>query len=186
LGSSLAFMAARRLMRERVARVVGRRRPKLRAYLDGVHAEGWKVVVLLRLGSPIPGTVLNYAAGMTGLPLLVFSCATLIGIAPQVILFVWLGMLGQSALNGPETGSIQAALLGVGVLTTVAAAAVVSRAAKARLAAQNGTLPHVVYAPGAIAQTGLPKVADRRQIKPTSMFPAQDRPSRSTPSDASK
>ena len=83
LGSTLAFVVARHLMREPLARVVGCR-PKLQAYLDGIDAEGWKVVVLLRLGAPIPGTVLNYAAGMTRLPLTVFSCATLIGIAPQV------------------------------------------------------------------------------------------------------
>ena len=134
LGASLAFMAARHLMRERLARVVARR-PKLQAYLDSISAEGWKVVVLLRLGSPLPGTALNYLAGVTGLRLRVFSCATLIGIAPPVAFYVSLGMAGRVALDGSGMGSLPTPLLGVGVVTTAVAVIVVSRAAKARLEA---------------------------------------------------
>ena len=135
LGASLAFMVARHLMRERLARVVAGR-PTLRAYLDSISAEGWKVVILLRLGSPFPGTPLSYFAGMTGLRLRVFACATFIGIAPPVALYVSLGMAGWAALDGsgPEIGSAQTALLGVGVMTSITAAVMVSRAAKARLA----------------------------------------------------
>jgi len=135
LGASLAFMAARHLMRERLARVVARR-PKLQAYLDSISAEGWKVVVLLRLGSPLPGTALNYFAGVTGLRLRVFSCATLIGIAPPVALYVSLGMAGRVALDGSGVGLLPTPLLGVGVVTTAAAVFIVSRAAKARLRAR--------------------------------------------------
>jgi len=137
LGASLAFVAARHLMRDWLARVVACR-PRLRAYLDGISAEGWKVVILLRLGSPCPGTPLSYLAGLTGLRLHVFTCATLIGIAPPVALYVSLGAAGRAALDGgrPEIGSVQMALLGVGVVTTITAAVVISRAAKARLATQ--------------------------------------------------
>jgi uncharacterized membrane protein YdjX (TVP38/TMEM64 family) len=136
LGASLAFMTARRLMRERLVRVVARR-PTFQAYLDSITAEGWKVLILMRLGSPLPGTALNYLAGATGLRLRDFACATFIGIAPPVALYGTLGMTGRAALNGhgPEIGWVQMAMLGVGVITTLTAAVVVSRAAKVRLAA---------------------------------------------------
>jgi uncharacterized membrane protein YdjX (TVP38/TMEM64 family) len=134
LGASLAFMAARHVMRERLVSVIAGR-PTLQAYLDSIDVEGWKVVLLLRLGSPFPGTALSYCAGMTRVRLHVFACATFIGIAPPVALYVVLGMAGRTALDGsgPEIGLVQAVLLGVGVITTITAAVLVSRAAKARL-----------------------------------------------------
>ncbi len=51
--SSFQFITARHFMRERLASVVARR-PTLQAYLDSVSAEGWKAVILLRLGPPFP------------------------------------------------------------------------------------------------------------------------------------
>src|SRR3954453_15179435 len=99
LGASLAFMVARHLMRERLGGV-GAGCAALRAYVDRISAEGWKVVILLRLGSPFPGTPLSYLAGLTGLRLRVFACATLIGIAPPVALYVSLGAAGGAALDG--------------------------------------------------------------------------------------
>src|SRR5215217_4996993 len=83
----------------------------------------------IRLGSPIPGTPLNYFAGLTQLRLRVFSCATLIGITPPVVLYVWLGRAGRTVLDGsgPNIGPVQAILLGVGIVTTVTATVVVSR-----------------------------------------------------------
>jgi uncharacterized membrane protein YdjX (TVP38/TMEM64 family) len=127
-------MAARHVMRERLVSVIAGR-PTLQAYLDSIDVEGWKVVLLLRLGSPFPGTALSYCAGMTRVRLHVFACATFIGIAPPVALYVVLGMAGRTALDGsgPEIGLAQAVLLGVGVITTITAAVLVSRAAKARL-----------------------------------------------------
>jgi uncharacterized membrane protein YdjX (TVP38/TMEM64 family) len=134
LGSALAFVAARYLMRERLAKVAARR-PKVQAYLDSLGAEGWKVVILLRLG-PLPGTPLNYLAGVTRLRLRVFSGATIIGMAPPVALYASLGTAGRGALDGPgpEVGLVQTVLLGVGVMTTIAAATVICRAAQTRLA----------------------------------------------------
>ncbi|HKG77632.1 MAG TPA: hypothetical protein VKA90_09090, partial [Beijerinckiaceae bacterium] len=66
----------------------------------------------------------------------VFSCATLIGIAPPVALYVSLGMAGGVALDGSGVGLLPTPLLGVGVVTTAAAVFIVSRAAKARLRAR--------------------------------------------------
>src|SRR5215212_9256012 len=87
-------------------------------------------------GLALPGTALNYLAGVTGLRLRVLSCATLIGIAPPVALYVSLGIAGGVALDGSGVGLLPTPLLGVGVVTTAAAVFIVSRAAKARLRAR--------------------------------------------------
>ena len=52
-GCLLVFLLARYLFGEPVWRIV-ERKPKLLAIMDAVNAEGWRIVGLCRLASPIP------------------------------------------------------------------------------------------------------------------------------------
>ncbi len=68
-GLALAFLAARLLARDRVARWLSTK-PSFAAVDRAVAAEGWKIVFLTRLTPVFPFTVLNYAYGLTrkGIP----------------------------------------------------------------------------------------------------------------------
>jgi uncharacterized membrane protein YdjX (TVP38/TMEM64 family) len=104
-GSAVAFLLARHLFRGRLSRVIGHH-PTYTATIEAIQVEGWRTVTLMRLAAPIPGPLLSYLCGITGMPLLVFSTATLIGIAPQVVLYVYIGAVGGAASRnqGGELG----------------------------------------------------------------------------------
>jgi hypothetical protein len=63
LGATLAFLAARYVASDWVARKTAGRLGQL---LDGVQAEGWRFVALTRLVPLVPLNLLNSALGLTG------------------------------------------------------------------------------------------------------------------------
>ncbi|MGA7764257.1 MAG: TVP38/TMEM64 family protein [Candidatus Binataceae bacterium] len=62
LGATLAFVAARYVAADFVARRAG---PRLKALVEGVEAEGWRFVAFVRLVPLFPFNLLNYALGLT-------------------------------------------------------------------------------------------------------------------------
>ena len=64
LGSLIAFLLARYLFAARLWRWV-ERKPKALAIMNAVNAEGWRIVALCRLASPIPSTIQNAIFGLT-------------------------------------------------------------------------------------------------------------------------
>src|SRR5580704_13770508 len=56
LGGVIGFLLARYLFSAWLWREVDRR-PRLRAMMDAVDSEGWRIVGLLRFGSPVPTMV---------------------------------------------------------------------------------------------------------------------------------
>lgn len=67
LGATIAFLLARGIAGEWVAQRLGGR---LRRLVDGVSAEGWQFVALMRLMPFVPFNLLNYAFGLTRISLL--------------------------------------------------------------------------------------------------------------------
>ena len=132
--ATLAFLAARHLLRDRV-RAQLTSRPKLAAVDRAVAEEGWKIVILLRLSPLVPFNLQNYVFGVTAIPFWHYLAATFAGITPGAALFVYLGSLGRAARAGRDTGThLEWIFLGIGLLATVAAALLVARKASARLA----------------------------------------------------
>jgi uncharacterized membrane protein YdjX (TVP38/TMEM64 family) len=66
LGATIAFLLARGIAGEWVAHRLGGR---LRRLVDGVSAEGWRFVALMRLVPLVPFNLLNYALGLTRISL---------------------------------------------------------------------------------------------------------------------
>ena len=97
-------MLARYFFRDRFQRMI-ERRPKAKLVADAIDAEGWQLLFLLRLASPIPGPVSNYAFGLSSMKLWQFMAVTLVGLAPQVFAFVYLGAIGQVALDDRSVSS---------------------------------------------------------------------------------
>jgi len=119
-GSIIAFLLARYLLTERLQRELDRH-PRLRAIADAIDGESWRIVGLLRLGSPVPSTVQNYFFGLSRVGLLPFALATFFFTIPQIILYVYLGAAGRAALLDEESSILSRVLMGIGIatLTTV-------------------------------------------------------------------
>ncbi len=66
LGALLAFLIARHLGADWVTRRAGQR---LRSLNEGVSSEGWRFVAFMRLVPLFPFNLLNYALGLTSIPL---------------------------------------------------------------------------------------------------------------------
>ena len=132
-GASLAFLIARYLARDSVRRAIETRR-NIAAIDRAIAAEGWKIVLLLRLSPLVPFNLQNYLFGITAVPFGPYVAATFVGIAPATTVFVRVGALGEAAL---DPGSGRWALLGGGLLATVAASSW-SRERRARCCAKPG------------------------------------------------
>jgi uncharacterized membrane protein YdjX (TVP38/TMEM64 family) len=104
VGSFVGFVLARYFFRDWFQRMI-ERRPKAKLVADAIDSEGWQLLFLLRLASPIPGPVSNYAFGLSSMRLWQFMAVTLVGLAPQVFAFVYLGAIGQVALDDRSVSS---------------------------------------------------------------------------------
>lgn len=129
LASTLAFLAARHLARDRIRSFLAKR-PKYNALDKAVARDGWKVVVLLRLSPIVPFNLQNYALGMTGISFWQYLGATLLGIVPGLVIYVYFGMFGQS-IEGGSGGTLDWILFGLGAAATAVLAVVVSRKSRA-------------------------------------------------------
>ena len=116
LGATAAFLLARTVAGEWVARRVGGR---LRRLVDGVTAEGWRFVALMRLVPLVPFNLLNYALGLTGISLPVYVLTSALCMLPGAVAYTWLGYAGRSAAAG-DTSALRYGLLGLGVLAMIA------------------------------------------------------------------
>ena len=93
LGATLAFLVARHLAGDWVARRAGGR---LRQVVEGVEAEGWRFVALVRLVPVVPFNLANYALGLTRIPLGQYVLATAIAMLPGTAAYAWLGHAGAA------------------------------------------------------------------------------------------
>jgi uncharacterized membrane protein YdjX (TVP38/TMEM64 family)/rhodanese-related sulfurtransferase len=116
LGAMAAFLLARTVAGEWVALRVGGR---LRRLVDGVTAEGWRFVALMRLVPLVPFNLLNYALGLTGISLPAYIVTSIVCMLPGAVAYTWLGCAGRSAAAG-DTGGLRYGLLGFGVLAMIA------------------------------------------------------------------
>ena len=116
LGATIAFLLARGMAGPLVARRLGGR---LRRLIDGVSAEGWRFVALMRLVPLVPFNLLNYALGLTSISLPAYILASLVCMLPGAIAYTWLGYAGRSAASG-DMSALRYGLLGLGVLGMIA------------------------------------------------------------------
>jgi uncharacterized membrane protein YdjX (TVP38/TMEM64 family) len=130
-----AFLIARYLARARVAKVAERNRT-FGAIDRGIGRRGWKVVALLRLSPLVPFSLSNYLYGLTPVAFGPYVLASWIAMLPATVLYVSLGAAGRAAASGARRGPLEWALLGAGLLATVAVTVMVSRAARRELDAE--------------------------------------------------
>ena len=116
LGASAAFLVARYIAADWVRQKADTRLDRL---VKGVEAEGWRFVAFTRLVPLIPFNLLNYALGLTRIPLAEYVLASLISMAPGTLAYTWLGHAGREAVAGNDT-AIRYGLIGLALLAAVA------------------------------------------------------------------
>lgn len=115
IGAVLAFVAARYMASDWVREKTG---PKLDRIIRGVDDEGWRFVVFTRLVPLFPFNLLNYAFGLTRIPLMQYASATAVAMIPGAFAYTYLGHAGREAAAGSET-AIRNTLIAIGLLAAV-------------------------------------------------------------------
>lgn len=111
LGASLAFSLSRRFGAGAVDTLLGQR---LRVVQDFIAQRGFLSVLYARILPAMPYNVVNYAAGLTRVPLATFALATAIGCAPRAFAYTALGG-NLSNLGSPAAIVAYAVLAAMGV-----------------------------------------------------------------------
>jgi uncharacterized membrane protein YdjX (TVP38/TMEM64 family) len=112
LGATLAFLVARYLARDWVARKSGGR---LKQLIEGVESEGWRFVAFVRLVPLFPFNLLNYALGLTRIRLSHYVITSYVCMLPGAGAYTYLGYAGREAMTG-DNAMIQKGLLALGLL----------------------------------------------------------------------
>jgi len=116
VGATLAFVIARYLAEDRVRQLLDRGR--LDRLLAEVEADAWRSVVFVRLVPLFPFNLLNYALGLTRIPLGSYVLASVISMLPGTFAYTWLGYAGRQALARNDAALFYG-MLGLGLLATI-------------------------------------------------------------------
>lgn len=120
IGSTAAFLVGRRLGRQSVERLTGERLSKMDRWLQN---HGVLTLAVVRIVPGVPYTLLNYAAGLTGLPFGHYVKGSLLGLVPGAVAYATLG----GTLHDPLSWPFGAAL------ALIAAVLITGRVAERRL-----------------------------------------------------
>jgi uncharacterized membrane protein YdjX (TVP38/TMEM64 family) len=137
LGANAAFLLGRTVLRERVSRrIAGDAR--FSAVDAAVGAQGFRVVLLLRLSPLFPFNLLNYALGLTRVRQRDYALASLVGMFPGTLLYVYLGSLVTNLTQltsgqRPDSGPWGRVLFWGGLVATVAVTVLITRIARRAL-----------------------------------------------------
>ncbi len=116
IGATLAFFAARYVSSDWVEAKAGGR---LRQLKQGVENEGWRFVAVTRLVPLVPFNLLNYALGLTRIPLGQYVSASVVCMLPGTIAYTYIGYAGREAAAGGEQ-LIQKGLFALGLVAVAA------------------------------------------------------------------
>lgn len=99
LGSMLAFVLARTVLRKRVEQMIVKR-PKLAAVDRAIAAEGTKLMLLCRISGFPPYVFANYVFGLTGVTAMSYFLTTFFGIIPGCFAYTYAGHAGAAVATG--------------------------------------------------------------------------------------
>jgi uncharacterized membrane protein YdjX (TVP38/TMEM64 family) len=133
LAAGLTFLLGRTLARHIVERRAANN-PRFAALDRGVGAEGFKLVLLVRLTPAAPFAPLNYLFGATRVRFRDYFLGSLAGMFPGCLLYTYLGSFTQG-LSGMARGTLDRspaewALLALGLVAAVAVTVTVTRIAR--------------------------------------------------------
>jgi uncharacterized membrane protein YdjX (TVP38/TMEM64 family) len=127
LGATGAFLLARTGLRGRVQHMA-ERNPRFAALDRAIAREGARIVFLVRLAPIFPFTYVNYAFGLTGVGAVGYVAATVVGMIPGTVAYVYLGAAAGAAAT-PRGDLAQTAIQVVGAVAALLVTVVVARVA---------------------------------------------------------
>lgn len=127
IGATLAFLLARTVMRKRIEKMTATN-AKFRALDRAIAAEGMKIVFLVRLAVVFPFTYINYAFGLTAIPLSRYVLATFLGIIPATAAFVFASSAATNAATS-STSSITKIVYIAGAIVAIIVSVFIGRIA---------------------------------------------------------
>ena len=142
LGASGGFLIARYVARSPLERRI-QDNPRFTMIDTAIGLEGWKIVGLLRL-CPLPFGISNYAYGLTSITFWHYLGATLVGILPSTIMFVYMGALGMESLEamaeGKESGRgvLEYVMMALMLVAGIAALTIIGRIVKRAIQTKIG------------------------------------------------
>ena len=144
LGASAAFLVSRHVARGAIERKLAGN-PRFAAIDRAVGSQGRKIVFLMRLSPVFPFNLINYALGLTKVRFLDYLIAS-VGMLPGTLLYVYYGKIAGdvAALAGgaPVEGGVgRYVVLGLGLVATIVATALVTRTARRALQEATGEPP---------------------------------------------
>lgn len=133
LGASAVYFLAARLVRTRVITWIDRE-PRLAVVRRAVAEQGVWLMFLLRLSPLVPFVQLNYVLVLSGVRYRDYLIATL-GMWPTIVMYVYYGKVAGdvaalAAGVAPPRGPEYYVLLIVGLVATIVASTMITRAAK--------------------------------------------------------
>jgi uncharacterized membrane protein YdjX (TVP38/TMEM64 family) len=137
-GASTVYFLAGRFMRSRVIDWLDRE-PRVAAVRRAVAEQGVWMLFLLRLSPLVPFVQLNYALVLSGVRYRDYVIAT-IGMWPTIVMYVYYGKVvgdvaALAAGVAPKRGLEYYVLLAAGLVATIIATTMITRAAKKAMAA---------------------------------------------------
>ena len=136
-GAGAAFLVGRFFARDWVAGRISRWRT-FDALDKAAGDEGFVIVLLSRLSPLFPFNLLNYAFGLTAVRFWDYVLASWIGMAPAIVLYVYIGSAARSvtelAQGKFEAGTGGAVLLATGLVATLILTIFITRKATTTLA----------------------------------------------------
>lgn len=142
IGATMAFLLSRYVARGWVARRMAAQLA-FRTADEAIARQGFKIVLLLRLSPAFPFNVLNFALGLTAVPLKWYVLASWLGMLPGTLMYVYLGTAARS-VRDVLTGETQLSQLhyvafSVGLVATILTAIVLARIARDAIRAASST-----------------------------------------------
>src|SRR5262249_24198763 len=134
-GAFMGFVLSRHLFQARFRQAM-ERRPNWQRIVHAVDSQGWILVVMLRLASPLPSSASTYLLGLTTIRVWPYVGATCCGLAPQTFLFILMGAAGPAALDGGPLAAIKLAFVLTGLATSAIVIWLVGRRVRAALSAE--------------------------------------------------
>ena len=113
-GAMLAFLTSRHLARNLVTRLLP---ASAHSTLITLGSNGWQTVAVLRTVGIIPGVVVNYALGITPLPLSTYAWASLLFTLPNAFILTYAGVAGEDFVRN---GELRQLLMAVSLLAIAA------------------------------------------------------------------
>lgn len=136
-GCVIGFLLSRYVCRSWFRNLIERQRFGA-ATMKALEQEGWRLMFMLRLASPVPGAITNYLFGLTDIGLAGYTLVSFLGLAPQSLLFVYLGAVGGAAVNTAMVSAANTTLAVVGFASFVLCTSLVARRVRVILANYGG------------------------------------------------